>query len=152
MFKEAAFILTAIASLLIANRAHAQIDQPLFTFEKWYGKGVLQTDSDVPDSYQFKGGAGPYTIYATFHNGKAWFISYLPEDKRGEEDLGRGLTEKQVQALLFSNANGYIWTRTGSNVKEVDYSAHLDGVIAYQAWYAKGYLSVVTREFLKQNP
>jgi hypothetical protein len=147
MFKKAALILAATASLVFANRAHAQIDQPLSTFEKWYGKGVLQTASDVPDSYQFKGGAGPYVIYASFHNGKAWFISYIPED-----DLGRGLTERQIHDLLFSNANGYIWTRTGKNFKEIDYSVHLDGVIAYPAWYAKGYLSVVTSEFLKQNP
>jgi hypothetical protein len=150
MFKEAAFILTVVVSLVIANQAHAQIDQPLSTFEKWYGKG--EADTNQPDSFIFKGGAGPYTISASFHNGKAWAISYQPEDKLGREDLGRGLTERQIHDLLFSNANGYVWTRTGRNVKEIDYSAHLDGVIAYQAWYAKGYLTVVTPEFLKQNP
>jgi hypothetical protein len=94
----------------------------------------------------------PTLFFASFHNGKAWYISYIPEDDLGREDRGRGLTEKQIRDLLFSNANGYIWTRTGKNFKEVDYSAHLDGVIASQAWYAKGYLSVVTSEFLKQNP
>ena len=145
-------ILAAVVSLLIANGAHAQIDQPLSTFERWYGKGEIQTANDQPDSYIFKGGAGPYTIFASFHNGKAWYISYIPQDDLGQEDRGRGLTERQIHALLFSNANGYIWTRTGKNFKEVDYSAHLDGVIAYQAWYAKVALDVVTSEFLKKNP
>ena len=152
MFKKAALILTAIASLVIANRAYAQIDQPLSTFERWYGKGEIQTAHDQPDSYIFKGGAGPYTIFASFHNGKACYISYIPQDDLGREDRGRGLTESQIRDLLFSNANGYIWTRTGKNFKEVDYSAHLDGVIAYQAWYAKVALDVVTSEFLKKNP
>jgi len=55
MFKKAAFILTAIASLVIANRAHAQIDQPLSTFEKWYGGG-FRLGHTPPGT--FEGGAG----------------------------------------------------------------------------------------------
>jgi hypothetical protein len=77
---------------------------------------------------------GDFAIYASFAaDGKCDCISYVVREGHDSR-----MTPKQAETLLRLNANGYIWTRTDTTPKEVDYSAHMDGKIAYQAFYSQG--------------
>jgi hypothetical protein len=57
------------------------------------------------------------------------------------------IAEKEARKILEWNADGYVWSRVGQTRKEEDFAAHLDGRVAMKAWYAKGGLTIVTKEW-----
>ena len=87
---------------------------------------------------------GHYIVYVSFSDGKCDCISYIGQN---------GITSKQAKILLQLNANGYIWTQTNSTSKAMDYSAHLDGKVSMQAFYAPGksQLMIGTSEWWQRN-
>jgi hypothetical protein len=109
---------------------------------QYYG----QETGIVMGAYEFANAGGAFSIYVRFLEGKVAFVSY-----RHKDPSKFSFTKQEIDKLLFENANGYVWTRVGSNTKEVDYSAHLDGRVAMQAWYAKGAVAIATSEFLSKE-
>ena len=78
-----------------------------------------------------------------FVEGKLAWITYTKKDDSA-------FTNQEIKTLLRLNDNGYVWTKTATTVKEVDYSAHLDGRVALIAWCAKGKgeFNIITSDYL----
>jgi hypothetical protein len=144
-------LLILIAALFFSPAAKAQIGATLEQCKAHYGEASeLQLNADgTPKKCRFQNPpngstGGEYNIYASFSDGECVSVSY---------NGIHGITSKQAVALLRLNSNGYIWTRTGSTPKEIDYSAHFDGKVVMQAFYAAGksQLMIATSEWWQNN-
>jgi hypothetical protein len=144
-------ILPLAVAFLFTAVANAQMGCTLEQSQTHYGMASdVKHNPDGTTSASFLAApegsiGGDFAIYASFAaGGKCDCISYVVRE--GHESR---MTPNQAQTLLRLNANGYIWTRTDTTPKEVDYSAHMDGKIAYQAFYSQGkkQLMIATTEW-----
>jgi hypothetical protein len=152
MISKTVLLLMAVASLLMTNKASAHIGWTLDQCKKHYGEPAEvhpENADDTVKNYLFHNvvwGPGlPYEISAEFSNGTCVVISYYHPNFEQ-------FTSKEIENLVSVSSNGYIWTRTRTTSKEIDYSAHLDGKVAFQAFYGfKGELMIATTEWWNRN-
>ena len=134
---------TLIAFLVFPPPSLAKIGWTLSQCRQYYGPESPRTPGMNSDTYEFDHAGGPHTIIVRIYHEKVASIVYGHKNPNVF-----AFTNAEIKELLFENANGYVWTWTGSNQKEVDYSAHLDGKVTMQAWYAKGGVYIMTSELL----
>jgi hypothetical protein len=121
--------------LAVSTTASAQIGRTLKQCEVSYGKPRKQEQEsdgtkcffEHPDKDLL---GRDYLIIAKFSDGVCNSIMY------SRKDSDPIITQHQVEILLRENANGYIWTLTRTSAKEIDYSAHLEGIVFQEAFCA----------------
>jgi hypothetical protein len=132
-------ILTTLISVTtLVSAATAQIARTLEQCEAHYGEPshqerdstgiVTKTFFEHLDSNRL---GRDYIIIAEFADGLCLSIMYSIKNN------GPIITRSEAEILLRENANGYIWTRTRTSPKgEIDYSAHLEGRVFLEAFFA----------------
>jgi hypothetical protein len=149
-------LLFLIVILFLLPSAKGQIGSTIEQCKQHYGEATeieFNADANVkgcrfenpPDGST----GGDYDILAFFTAGKCDCIIYHSKDF--EQRLSH-ISAKQIEILLRLNSNGYIWTRVSATSKEIDYSAHLDGKVVMQAFYAnKEGLMIATSDWFQKN-
>jgi hypothetical protein len=131
-------LLVAILVTGLALSAHAQIGSNFEQCKVHYGTptdivknttgGIVKCSFLNPNPDNF---SRNYYIYTRFADGACDSVMYSIKGN------GHAISSYEANLLLTENANGYIWSRTGTTSQGgTELSAHMDGKVAMVAHFA----------------